>query len=106
MKKLYTLIAALLISGASSNVFANTMVKVKALGASPKGQYVAIEEFGYKESRKRPYSRIRVMNVWKNRYVGNPINVSSDDDDMKLDQVRAEAKKLAKKNLKKFNIST
>ena len=106
MKKLYILITAIFLAQTVQVAKANTMVRVKALGSSPRGQYVAIEEFGYKDQRTQPYSRIRVMNVWKNKYVGSPVNVISSDNEMELSQVRAKAKNLAKQKLKKFNIST
>ena len=106
MKKLYILITALFISTAANQAVANTMVRVKAIGSSPRGQFVAIEEFGYKDQRKKPYSKIRIMNVWKNKYVGIPVNVISHDDKMELNQVRAKAKNMAEKKLKRFNIST
>ena len=52
-----------------AHVQASTLVRVKALGASPKGQYIAVEEFGYLDGDKGPYSRIKILNVWKNKYV-------------------------------------
>ena len=91
----------------SGEVLAKTMMRVSALGSSPKGQYVAFEEFGFLNNSKIPFSRIRVMNVWKNRYVGKEINVISDKkNQLELEQVRAKAKKLAAERLKQFNIST
>lgn len=96
-----------LLCGQVMEVMAKTMMRVNALGASPKGQYVAFEEFGFLSDSKMPFARIKVMNVWKNKYVGKEINVVSDKkNQMELEQVRAQAKKLATERLKKFNIST
>lgn len=105
MKKvIYLMIFSSILLG---QAFAKTMIRVNALGASPKGQFVAFEEFGYLDNSTIPFSRIKVMNVWKNKYVGKTINVVSDKkNDLELDQVRAQAKKLAKEGLKRFNIST
>ncbi len=103
MKKLYVLLTALFVS---QGVSAKTLVRINAIGASPRGQYVAFEEFGYKEGRKTPYSKIRVMNVWKNKYVEEPIQVIGTKKEEKLEEVRKKAKDLALRKFKKFNIET
>lgn len=103
MKKLYILLTALFITQAAP---AKTLVRVNAIGSSPRGQFVAFEEFGYKQGRKLPYSKIRVLNVWKNKYVDKPVQVIGSDDSDRLEYVRQRAKNLADKQLKKFNIST
>jgi len=103
MKKLYILITVLIIS--SVVVQAKTLVRVKAIGSSPKGQYVAFEEFGYQNGRKLPFSKIRVMNVWKNKYVETPVVIVGAKEDDRLNQVRARAKQIAEKKLQKFNIT-
>jgi predicted secreted protein len=90
----------------SSVSMASSLVQVKAIGVSPKGQFVAFEEFGFTHESKVPYSKIRVMNVWKNEYVLKTIFVSDPSSEMKLEQVRAKAKKLANEQLKQLNIST
>ncbi|MBG60434.1 MAG: hypothetical protein CME67_07850 [Halobacteriovoraceae bacterium] len=83
---------------------AKDMIKVNAIGSSPKGQFVAFEEFGKMGASNTTFSYIRVKNVWKNKYVDRPIKVVSDKDDLNL--VRAKAKQLAKKRLEEFNISS
>ena len=87
-------------------VSAKNMVRIKTLGKSPKGQFVAIEEFGFKNNEKVPYSRIRVVNMWKNKYVTKPINVTGSSKSKDLKSVRMKAKKLAADQLKKFNINS
>lgn len=82
------------------------MIRVKAIGSSPRGQYVAFEEFGYMNNSKVPFAKIRVKNVWRDKYVDTPISVQADDDNKRLDQVRAKAIDLAKKHLEQFNINT
>jgi predicted secreted protein len=106
MKKLFVFITTIFISTATIQVQAKNLVRVKAIGASPRGQYVAFEEFGYKNGRKIPFSKIRVMNVWKNKYVDTPIQVIGAGEQERLNQVREKAKELATKKLQKFNIST
>lgn len=107
MKRLYVLLTTLFISAATTTpVQSNPLVRIKAIGSSPRGQYVAFEEFGYKNGRKFPYSRIRVMNVWKNKYVDTPIYLIGTEKDDRLNSIRSKAKSLAVKKLKKFNIST
>ncbi len=93
-------------STAAVQIEAKSLVRVKAIGSSPRGQFVAFEEFGYKNGRKTPYSKIRVMNVWKNKYVDKPVQVIGIIEEDRLNQVREKAKDLAVKKLKKFNIST
>lgn len=96
----------------SGSALAGNMIRVQALGSSPKGQYVAFEEFGYMDGLKAPFSQIRVKNVWKDRYVDQPIKVVDEgkeekqEDEMALEQVRAKAKSLAREKLKTYNIST
>ena len=85
---------------------AKTLVRINTIGSSPRGQYVAFEEFGYKEGRKFPYSKIRVMNVWKNKYVDDAIQVIGKGEGEKLNQVRKKAKDLAIKKFQKFNIES
>ncbi len=105
MKKLYVLLTAMLFNSTQSH--SKNMVRVKAIGASPRGQFVAFEEFGYQtEKRKVPYSRIRIMNVWKNKYVGKPVQVIGVEREDRLNSVRTKAKDLASKKFKKFNITT
>jgi predicted secreted protein len=103
MMKLFMLGALIL---GSTKVQAKNMIRIKALGSSPRGQFVAFEEFGYMNDSKTPFARIRVKNVWKDSYVNKPINVIADDENKRLDQVRAMAIDLAKKQLEKFNINT
>lgn len=106
MKKIYLLASTLFLAQfLIPSAQAKMMVKVKALGSSPKGQFIAFEEYGYRTGRKLPFSKIRIMNVWKNQYVETPIHVVGKVDGHELDDVRLEAKKLARKKLKKFDIS-
>ncbi len=105
MKRLYVIVTTLLIGAAASTAQAKSMVRVKAIGASPRGQYVAFEEFGYQNGRKRPFSKIRIMNVWKNKYVAKPIHVIGRGNREELLDIRQKAKIRALKNLKRFNIA-
>lgn len=102
MKKLYILMTSFLLS--ITVIEAKSLVKVKAIGSSPRGQYIAFEEYGYRNGQKKPFSKIRVMNVWKSKYVENTIQVIANGQE-ELSQVRLKAKKLASKKLKKFNIA-
>ena len=81
------------------------MIKVKAIGSSPKGQYVAFEEYGFKNGQTIPFSKIRVMNVWKGKYVEVPVHIIGTNEDSRLTSIRVKAKEMAKKKLKKFDIS-
>lgn len=76
------------------------------LGVSPKGQYVALEEYGYKLENHAYYVSIRIMNVWKKEYVGTPVLVElpAYRPDI-LQKARDKARILAEENLKRFQIS-
>lgn len=89
-----------------ANTYGKNMIKVEAIGSSPKGQFIAFEEFGYLDEGKAPFSRIRVKNVWKNKYVNRPIRIIDEKEGLELEQVRAKTKKMAREELKEFNIST
>jgi predicted secreted protein len=85
--------------------FARDRQVINALGSSPKGQYVAIEEYGYDSHDRSYYSRIKLFNVWKKVSVEDSIEIrrkplAATD----LIQVRQEAKQKAAKILEKFNI--
>ena len=105
MKKLAILLGMVVMIGAGQ-VSAKTMVRIKTIGSSPKGQFVAFEEFGFKNNEKTAYSRIRVMNMWKNKYVDKAVNVVGTKKENNLKQVRLKAKRLAQKQLKKFDINS
>ena len=78
---------------------------IKALGASPKGQFVAIEEYGYNSGLKTYYSRIKLMNVWKKEYVGPVVEIEEGAQrPSDLSRVREAAKARALESMSKFNI--
>lgn len=80
--------------------------KIDVLGTSPKGQYVAVEEYGYLPSTHMYFVTIRVMNVWKKVYVGDKIQVELPAArPFVLKKARAEAKELAQSTFKKYKIS-
>ena len=105
MKRLYVFLTTLIVASVGNSAHANNMVRVKALGSSPRGQFVAFEEFGYKNGRKIPFSKIRIMNMWKNKYADKPIQVLGKRKEINLEFVREKAKRLAIDRLKKFNIT-
>lgn len=87
--------------------YAKSTVTVRSIGASPKGQYVAIEEYGFLNSSKVPFSKIKIMNVWKQKYVGRDITVSGNRKQISnLSKIRARAIKKASKSLQKYRISS
>jgi predicted secreted protein len=79
---------------------------IDTLGVSSKGQYVALEEYGYHPERHRYYVRVTVMNVWKKEYAGTPFEIevpalrASD-----LQLARARVRSIVKEDLKQFGIS-
>lgn len=80
---------------------------IHAMGASKKGQFVAIEEYGYNAGLKTYYSRIKLMNVWKKEYVTPVVEVEQDARlPADLMRVREAAKARAEVHFEKFNIIT
>jgi len=78
-----------------------------SLGSSPKGQYVAIEEYGFDASRGMYFSRIKLMNVWKKQYVGAAIEVERAAKlPLDLDEVRRAARIGASEQLERYQIIT
>lgn len=78
---------------------------IDTLGVSSKGQFVALEEYGYKSQNHSYYVKISVMNVWTKQYVGNPILVELPAHRPNyLIKARARAKVLAQDILKRFKI--
>jgi predicted secreted protein len=79
---------------------------IDTLGRSPKGQYVALEEYGYKQDKHSYYVTIKIMNVWIKEYVGAPIQVEIPAHNPQfLNKAREKAKMLAQEELKRFQIS-
>ncbi|MBY0516529.1 MAG: hypothetical protein K2P81_06450 [Bacteriovoracaceae bacterium] len=88
-----------------SSVWASPIQMINAIGASPKGQYVAIEEYGYNAGLKTYYSRIKLLNVWKNEYAAPVVELEKGAQrPTDLNKIREKVKKLAAENLEKFNI--
>ena len=78
---------------------------IDTLGTSSKGQYVALEEYGYKAQTHTYFVNIRIINVWTNQFEGSPVRV---EDSAKrpatLAHIRNQAKLLATKQLLHFKI--
>lgn len=90
----------------STQIWAGDHQMIDSLGISPKGQYIALEEYGYKNDKHTYYVEIKIMNVWKKEYVGSTTKVELPAHRPEyLTKARLRAKSLASEELKKFNIS-
>jgi predicted secreted protein len=90
----------------NSQAFGSEHQKIDTLGVSSKGQYVALEEYGYKADQHTYYVTIKFINVWKKEYVGSQIEVVSPAHRPDfLVKAREKAKILAHDQLKQFNIN-
>ena len=98
------LLIALCLILSAQHSFARSIVKVSHVGSSSKGQFVAFEEFGFSDD-KIPFSRIRVFNAWKNKYVSREFKATGVNAKESLESIRDKVKKLAIRELKTFNIS-
>ncbi len=89
----------------TTQVFAATKQKIDVLGTSSKGQFVALEEYGYRPGTHMYFVSIRVMNVWKKEYVGDNIQIELPATrPYILDRARKEALDLAQNTFKKYKI--
>lgn len=89
----------------STGVWATPKQVIDTLGSSPKGQFVALEEYGYQSQKHTYYVKIKVMNVWKKEFVGKLIEVEMPAHQPRfLHKARLKAKILAQEELKRFNI--
>jgi predicted secreted protein len=80
--------------------------KIDVLGSSSKGQFVALEEYGYRPGTHMYFVIIRVMNVWKKEYVGDSIQIELPATrPYILGRARKEALELAQTTLKKYKIN-
>ncbi len=78
---------------------------IDTLGSSAKGQFVAVEEYGYEHQRHAYFVRIKVINVWTSQYVGRSINVELPAlRAIDLQKARQRAKVLAQDELNRFGI--
>jgi predicted secreted protein len=79
---------------------------IDTLGSSSKGQFVAIEEYGYKSQSHTYYVIIKVMNVWTKQYVGRQIEVEFPAHRPEfLVKARARARIKSQDHLRSFGIS-
>jgi len=78
---------------------------IDTLGASPKGQFVALEEYGLKSESKKYFVQIKIMNVWTKEYVGKEVIVEIPAMQANLVKARQKAKLMAQDQLSKFKIS-
>jgi predicted secreted protein len=89
-----------------SGAFAASKQKIDVLGSSGKGQFVALEEYGYKPGTHMYFVKIRIMNMWKEEYVGDSIQIELPATrPYVLKKARKEALELAQNTFKKYNIS-
>lgn len=90
----------------SFSAWASSHNKIDTLGYSKAGQFVALEEYGYKKNTHTYFVTIRIINVWTKEYVGKTVEVEEPAlGPIKLQQARARAKTLASDDLKRFKIS-
>lgn len=88
-----------------SNAYAVNKQKIDVVGISSKGQFVAIEEYGYRPGTHMYFVTIRVMNVWKKEYVGDKVQVELPATrPYVLKKARLEARELAENTFKKYKI--
>jgi predicted secreted protein len=85
--------------------FASRQQFFDVIGSSAKGQFVAIEEYGFQPERNVFYVTIKIMNVWRKEYVGTPTQVEVPAGNrLELIRAREKAKVIAQEELKKYNV--
>lgn len=95
-----------ILSFVSISAFASSMVSFNPIGSSPKGQFVALEEFGYYDvSKTQPFTKITIHNTWKNKIIGRPLLLTGYKQKLALPQLRNKARLMVRKNLIKYDIN-
>lgn len=98
-------IATLMLLGFSLTALASDQQYIASLGVSSKGQFVALEEYGYKSELKSYYVNVKIMNVWTKEYVGKEVNLQALAlRPTELLKIREQAKLLAHGDLLKYKI--
>lgn len=103
MSKRIKLLMMLSLIGFQHKAFTKTSVKITALGESPKGQFIAYEEYGYHAGGKIPFVKVRIMNVWKNTYVEVLDKEGSQDD--RLESIRRKLREDSRALMTKYAIT-
>ena len=99
-------ITFVLFLGITSQAFGGQHNKIDTLGMSRAGQFVALEEYGYKANTHSYFVTVKILNVWTKEYVGSTFVVEEPAHrPINLVQAREKARKLASDDLKKFKIS-
>lgn len=90
----------------SHTLLASEHQVINALGSSPKGQYVALEEYGYHSQKHAYYVEIKILNVWTKQYEGNPVSIELPAHRPNyLSQARMKARTMAQSLLGQFKIA-
>lgn len=80
---------------------ARTLVKVRSLGSSYKGKYIALEEYGHR-SENSSFTRIRILDVWEDKTLLDlQLQGQSYDD---LDHIRLKNRLRARDKAYKYKI--
>ncbi len=91
----------------SLSAMASQHQMIDTLGVSPKGQYVALEEYGYVKEKHTYYVTVKIINVWTKKYEGQSIEVETPAHrPVELERAREKARGLAQETLDKYKIST
>lgn len=99
----YLILVLLLVSQIS---LASEHQVINALGSSPKGQYVALEEYGYHSQKHSYYVQIKILNVWTKQYEGNSVSVELPAHrPTYLKEARIKARTMAQNLLGQFKIA-
>lgn len=89
----------------SFQLFAARLI-VNPIGSSQKGQYVALEEYEIRKDSKQINYKIKIMNTWKNKYVGKEISIQREyNSSENIKEIRAELIAQSEKYFKKYNIN-
>jgi predicted secreted protein len=89
----------------SGGIFASQHQHMGSIGASAKGQFIALEEYGYQPESHSYYVTIRIINVWTSEDVGSVVEVKTPAKDKRfLSEARLKAKNLAQAQMTKYKI--
>lgn len=89
----------------NTQLWANERIsKYRSIGKSPRGQYIAIEEYGFEKETGVPYSKVIIKNTWKQKTLKTQSTLKGDDHNSKLSTIRQSNINSSQELFKKYNI--
>ncbi len=92
----------------AETLWAGDASKLKVIGFSQDGKYLAFEVYGVQDGSGMPYCEVYLVDVEKNDFVGRPVKLSGhegDGDDLALNTVREQVRGQVESRIAELEIS-